>query len=109
MTTSTGAGLYLAPTEKDPLKQNQIIRQLIEGRSNAVGSVSLSSGTATTTAVTAITCGPFSAVKLAPQTAHAAAAQTTTYVSSVTKGQFVISHASTASDTDYTFWYHIIG
>lgn len=106
---TTGSGLYLARTEKDLGRVIDAIRQLIEGRSNAVGTVTLAhDGVATTTTVTAPNCGPNSVVKLTPQTAHAATALTSTYVSSVSAGSFVITHAATAQ-TDQTFGWFCVG
>jgi len=108
---TTGSGLYINATEKDPQKQNRIIQQLIEGRSNAVGSVTLThDGIATTTTVTATTCGPNSGVWLFPQTANAAAVVATTYVlvTNVTPGQFIVTHATTVN-ADVTFWWVCLG
>jgi hypothetical protein len=108
---TVGSGLSISIAEKDPVKQNGIIRQLIEGRSNAVGTVTLAhDGVATTTTVTAPTCGPNSIVLLTPLTAHAAAVVTGVYVlaASVTPGQFVITHAATA-ESDRTFGWFCVG
>lgn len=108
---TTGSGLYLNASETDPRKQNDAIRQLIEGRSNAVGMVTLAhDGVATTTTVSAQTCGPNSAVILFPTTAHAAAVVATTYVppATVTPKQFIINHAATAN-ADVTFYFLCIG
>ncbi len=104
---TVGSGLAINLTEKDPQKQNQIIRQLIEGRSNAVGVVTLAhNGVLTTTTVTAPVCGPNSAVFLFQATAHAAAAAATTYVkqTDVTPGQFIVTHAATAQSDQTFFW-----
>lgn len=108
---TTGSGLYLSPTETNQQRQNSAIRQLIEGRSNAVGVVTLAhDGVATTTTVTAPTCGINSIVILTPQTAHAATAFATTYVqaSDITAGQFIVTHAATAQ-TDQTFGWLCVG
>lgn len=106
---TTGSGLSINPGETNLTKIVQVVRQLIEGRSNAVGSVSLAhDGIVTTTTVSAPTCGPNSVVKLTPQTANAAAVVATTYVSSVASGQFVITHVAT-SQTDQTFGWHCVG
>lgn len=108
---TVGAGLYLAPAEQDQLKQNAAIRQLMEGRSNAVGTVTLAhDGVATTTTVTATNCGPNSIVILFPATAHAAAVVTGTYVlaASITARQFIVTHAATA-ESDQTFWWVALG
>jgi hypothetical protein len=106
-----GSGLSLAPNETDQRKQNQAIRQIIEGRSNAVGSVTLAhDGVATTTTVTANTCGQNSCVFLFPTTAHAAAVVATTYIKTadISKSQFIITHAAT-SNSDVTFSYVCLG
>jgi len=106
---TTGSGLYISPVEKDPIKQNIAIRQLIEGRSNAVGIVTLlGNGVATSITVTAINCSTSSAVFLQPTTAHAATAMATTYVSAVAKGSFTITYAA-SSNSDLTFYWVCLG
>lgn len=107
---TTGSGLFISEDEQSQTRQNQAIRQLIEGRSNAVGTVTLASGTDTSTTVTAVTCGPNSAVFLFPTTANAAAVVASTYIdpSNVTAGQFIITHDAT-SETDATFFYVCLG
>ena len=105
---TVGSGLYINLAEKNQLIVNTAIKQLIEGRSNAVGTVTLTTGTATT--VTAPTCGPQSAVFLFATTADAAAAITTVSVpsSNISAGQFIVNHASNAN-TDKTYNYLAIG
>jgi len=108
---TTGSGLYISPVEQDPIRQNNAIRQLIEGRSNAVGIVTLTgNGVATSKVVPAQNCSPSSAVFLFPTTAHAAAVVTTTYVqpSNVIAKQFTITHAVT-SFGDCTFFWVCLG
>lgn len=85
----------------------QAIRELFEGRSNAVGTVTLTAS-ATTTTVTSETCGDESVILLSPKTANAAAALATTYVSSVGNGTFTLTHANN-SQTDRSFGYAAIG
>lgn len=111
MTASVGAGLYIAKTEQSPIKQNDTINQLIQGRSNAVLLATLANGSGqTSTLVTAPACGARSCVFLFPATAHAAAVTTTTYVKTadVAAQQFYITHASTAS-TDLTYFCVALG
>lgn len=106
-----GSGLYISRDERDPNKQNAIIQQLIEGRSNAVGTVTLAhDGVATTTTVSATTCGPNSLPFLIPRTAHAATALSGVYVQAadVTARQFIITHAAT-SQSDQTFGWVCLG
>lgn len=85
------------------------IAQIAEGRTNAVGSVTLAANAASTT-VAALTCMTGSFVFLSPQTANAAAALATTYVQAadITKQQFVITHANNAQ-TDKTFGWVVLG
>lgn len=103
------SALVLQHGEKDPAKIVLAVNQLVEGRSNAVGSVTLRASQTTTT-VAAPNCGAGAHVFLFPRTANAAAVVATTYVlsSNVTKGQFIITHASDA-DVDQTFSYVCLG
>ena len=103
------SGITLSPQERDLFKIVFAVRQLMEGRSNAVGSVTLAAG-ATTTTVAAPTCAAGSAVFLFPKTANAAAALTTTYVlaANVIASQFTVTHANAAT-TDRTFWWVALG
>ena len=85
------------------------INQLAKGRSNAVGSVTLTANVTTTT-VTAVTCGAGSTPILTPTSAHASAefGNGTIYISSVANGSFVITHANSAQ-TDRTYLYAVLG
>lgn len=87
----------------------QGVRELFQGRSNAVGTLTLEDGAASTT-VTAINCGQDSKVFLTPTTANAAAevGAGTLYVSSVASGAFTLTHANNAQ-TDRTFVYVCLG
>lgn len=95
--------------EKDPARFVFAINQLAEGRSNAVGSVTLTANAASTT-VTAPGCAAGSHVFLFPRTANAAAIVAATYVLStnVTKGQFIVTHTNNAN-ADKTFSYVCLG
>lgn len=91
------------PAPNDDLqKVITIVQQLAQGRSNAVGSVTLTQNAATTT-VTAPTCGVNSTVLLFPVTANAATefGAGSLYVSTTSNGSFVITHVNspTASRT----------
>lgn len=90
----------------------EIVRTLLDamqGRSLAIGSVTLTAG-ATTTTVIAPWLSSYDTVVMMPATANAAAAVATTYIkeSDITKGQFVITHANNAQ-TDRTFRWHSAG
>lgn len=85
------------------------IRDLFNGRSNAVGELTLTPS-ATSTVVQAQNCGPTSRVFLTPRTANAAAALGTTYIPEATtiEGQFTVQHSNNAQ-TDRTYGYAIQG
>jgi hypothetical protein len=100
---------YLHSGENDLRKIVQSIRELWQGRSLAVGEVTLRDGH-TTTVVEADNCGAGARVFLAPRTLNAAGALATTYipVASVVQGAFTIVHANAVS-TDRTFGYECRG
>jgi hypothetical protein len=95
--------------ESNPVRLAQAIRELFQGRSNAVGEVTLTESD-TTTDVTAANCGLDSKIFLFPKTADAAAelAAGGCYISAVAREQFTITHANDAS-TDRTFFWLAIG
>lgn len=79
------------------------INALIDGRSNAVGSVTLTAN-ATSTVVEDNLFQSEMIPVLSPMTANAAAAIGTTYVSARTKGSFTLTHANNAQ-VDRSFGY----
>ena len=103
------AGSVPSLSEKDPFRIVQAINELLQGRSNAVGTCTLAAG-ATTTVVSAENCGDQSQVFLFPKTANAASALATTYIlaANIRNGSFTITHANTGT-TDRTFAYAAIG
>ena len=103
------SGKVPIPGETDPYKIVRAVRELYEGRSNAVGSVTLTANAASTT-VTAANCGAGSTVLLTPATAHAAAelGNGTLYVGAVANGSFTLAHANN-SQADRTFLYACFG
>lgn len=96
-------------TETDLKKIVLAIQQLAAGRSNAVGSVTLVAGSATTTVTTA-NCAPGSTPILTPASANAAAevGDGTMHVSAVANGSFTITHANSGT-AGRTFLYAILG
>lgn len=101
---STGGGIIpLSPSEIEPHRIVAVVRQLIEGRSNAVGIVTLTASAASTV-VTAPNCGPMSAVFLMPTTANAAAIVAAMYVSAVAAGSFTVTHTNNANADKTFFW-----
>jgi hypothetical protein len=101
----------IPPADADPRKLVTAIRQLAEGRSNAVGTVTLAASAAAT-AVPAPTCGKEAKIFLFPATANAAAelGNGTAYVKAadITAGQFIVTHANSLQ-TDRTFHWLAIG
>jgi hypothetical protein len=95
--------------EKDPKKIILSIQQLAAGRSNGVGSVTLTISVATTT-VTDMNCAVGSTVLFTPTTANAATeiGNGTMYLSAVANGSFTVTHANSAT-TGRTFKYAIVG
>lgn len=97
--------------EKNPDVLITSLRGLAEGRSNAVGTVTLAANV-TTTVVTAINCGAESRVFLFQTTPNAAAeiGNGTIHIlaANVTRGSFTITHANSAQ-TDRTFFYFCVG
>jgi hypothetical protein len=96
-------------TETDPKKIVLALQQLAAGRSNAVGSVTLAIGAATTV-VSDKNCAAGSTPILTPASANAAAEQGagTLFVSAVTNGSFTITHANSAT-AGRTFFYALLG
>lgn len=90
--------LYVASNETVLPKIVSAIQQLSAGRSNAVGSVTLTQNAATTT-VTAPNCAEGSTVLLFPTTANAATefGAGTIYVSTISNGSFVLTHVNSAT------------
>lgn len=102
--------VYTPGTEERDLKKIiMAVQQLASGRSNAVGTVTLTASAASTT-VTTDNCAAGSVPILVPTTAHAAAehGNGTLYISSVANKSFTITHANNAQ-TDRTYLYAIHG
>lgn len=83
------------------------INAILRGRSNAVGTVTLTAS-ATVTNIVDPRISSDSAIQLVPQTASAAGVIATTFQGTTIVGQATLTHASAAS-TDRTFKYVVIG
>jgi len=96
-------------TETDLKKIVLAIQQLAAGRSNAVGIVTLVTGSATTV-VADKNCAAASTPLLTPTTANAATeiGNGTMFVSSIVNGSFTITHANSTT-SGRTFLYAIHG
>lgn len=100
------AGLDVASNVLDPRLLADTIRQLVEGKSNAVGTFTCAVSTTATT-VPAPTCAPGSIIMLSPLTADAAAALTVTWAIAGL-GHFTVNHANSAV-ADRTFGFEVRG
>lgn len=101
---------YTPGTEETDLKKIILsLQQLAAGRSNAVGTVTLTASMATTTVTTA-NCASGSVPVLVATTTNAAAEfkNGTILISAVANGSFTITHANNAQ-TDRTFLYALHG
>lgn len=101
---------YVPGLDESDLKKIILsLQQLAAGRSNAVGTVTLTASTTTTT-VTDNNCAEGSTPVLVPTTANASAERGngTIYISAVANKSFTITHASN-TQTDRTFKYAILG
>lgn len=86
-------------------KMIDAVRQLINGRQNSIGDVTLNVS-ATSTSVTFENCSMNCRVFLFPQTAHAAAIVASVYIAkaNIHQGSFVITHPSIAqADLGFSF------
>jgi hypothetical protein len=91
----------------DPRQVALVVRNAMDGKLNATGTVTLTASSATT-AVTDNRAGGESVILFMPTTANAAAELSTMYVSARAKQAFTITHANNAQ-TDRTFSYVILG
>jgi len=90
------------------IELSKAVNDLIQGRSNASGTVTLQAGQTSTT-VSRETINANAIVILSPTTANAAAALASTWWSIVAGGgSFTLAHANNAQ-TDRTFGYLVIG
>jgi hypothetical protein len=83
------------------------INELLKGRANNVGEVTLTANDTTSTTVDTRIKSQMK-IFLEPRTANAAAALTNVYVSAVADGSFTLTHSNTAT-LDRTFDYVIHG
>lgn len=103
------SAIVLSAAERNLNTIVQAIRQLTEGRSNAVGTVTLTAGVTTTTVLFA-NCSTSSLPQLTAMTANAATALATTFIlqANILNGSFIITHANNGQ-TDRTFAFVVLG
>lgn len=85
-----------------------VVRQLMEGRSIAAGSVELATGAGSTVVSNVVipaACQP----QLTPASAAAAAEVASVYISAVANGSFTISHPNNATVGRHWHWFAVGG
>ena len=97
----------LSPQSATTLQVATTLNEMLKGRANNVGSVTLTPSVTTTTIVDIRVKQTMTAV-LIPRTANAAAAMANVYISAVADGSITLTHASTAT-VDRTFDYVLHG
>lgn len=97
----------LMPQSVTTLQVATTINEMLKGRGNNVGEITLTPSSTTTT-ISDIRIKQTMTVVLIPRTANAAAAMTNVYISAVADGSITLTHASTAT-VDRTFDYILHG
>ena len=98
----------LNPAGATPRETSEVVNNLIEGKSNNTGTVTLASASATTTTLTDERIGYDSIILFMPTTANAASAYGGLYVSAKTSGSATLTHAANIL-TDKTYGYIVVG
>lgn len=97
----------LIPQTASPMQIATTVNEMLKGRGNNVGEVTLDANTTTTT-ISDIRVKQTMTVVLIPRTANAAAALTNVYISAVADGSITLTHSNTAT-VDRTFDYVLHG
>ena len=85
-----------------------IVRQLMNGKSNNSGEITLAVASATTTTIYNERIGYDSTILLMPETANAASDLAGIFIDTFAQGSAVINHSAN-TDADKTFRYIIVG
>lgn len=97
----------LIPQTASTLQIATTTNEMLRGRANNVGDVTLDANVTTTT-ISDIRVKQTMTAVLIPRTANAAAAMTNVYISAVADGSITLTHANTAT-VDRTFDYVLHG
>jgi predicted CopG family antitoxin len=92
----------------EPRSISEVVNNLVEGKSNNTGDITLNASSATTTTISDERIGYNSIILLMPTTANAVASLTNVYVSARTKGSATLTHSAN-TNTDKTYGYIIVG
>jgi len=98
----------LPPTGGTQREISEVVRQLMNGKSNNTGTVTLNDGSATTTTIYNERIGYNSTILLMPATANAASDLEGIFIDTFAQGSAVINHSAN-TDADKTFRYIIVG
>jgi hypothetical protein len=98
----------LNPAGALPREISEVVNNLVEGKSNNTGTVTLAVASATTTTLYDERIGYDSVIVFMPTTANAASAMTNLYVSAKTQGSATLTHSANTS-ADKTYGYIVVG
>jgi hypothetical protein len=98
----------LNPSGALPREISEVVNNLVEGKSNNTGTVTLAVASATTTTLYDERIGYDSVIVFMPTTANAASAMTNLYVSAKTQGSATLTHSANTS-ADKTYGYIVVG
>jgi hypothetical protein len=98
----------LNPSGALPREISEVVNNLVEGKSNNTGTVTLAVASATTTTLYDERIGYDSVIVFMPTTANAASAMTNIYVSAKTQGSATLTHSANTS-ADKTYGYIVVG
>jgi hypothetical protein len=108
MVTINQQYLNLNPTGATPREISNVVNNILSGKTNNTGSITLAVSSATTTTLNDERIGYDSVILFMPRTANAASALGGLYVSARTKGSATLTHAINVL-SDKTYSYVIIG
>lgn len=94
--------IVILPTERDTYRIVQAIIQLLQGRQNSIGDITLTPG-ATSTFVEFVNCSKDCRVFLQEQTATAVAAQARVAPVDIVQGGFTVRHLSAGAAANFSF------
>ena len=98
----------LNPSCGTPREISEVVNNLVEGKSNNTGTITLAVASATTTTLNDERIGFESIILFMPTTANAASAMTNLYVSARAKGSATLTHSANTS-ADKTYGYIVVG
>ena len=98
----------LNPSGANEREISEVTNNILNGKTNNTGTITLNASSATTTTIYDERIGYNSIIHLMPTTANAASAFTGVYVSNRAKGNATLTHAAN-TNTDKTYGYVIVG